>query len=389
MVRLISTAATAARFPFAGLLAVVGVVAATALALLAAVGGCARDSPGGVEVAGVPPPGAARSAPTPGAAGGAAGQPPNFATFPPSAPAARAGGSARLPAAAPPAAGVGVAPSAAGGFATAALGGPAVGAAGAAAPPGRPAGARPAGYVGVILARQAVTVAAEAEGRLASVSVRVGDVVRRGQELAALSTEALHDEMAVVQATVSAARSEQRRAELELDRTRDRRARRELHPELYAEEDLASARNAEQEAAASVGSAKARVAEEVGHLRQLETRLQHTVLRSPIDGRVALRYLDGGAQVHSGEPVVRLISANEFLLRFAVPPERAAGIRKGAGVEVRLDSLPLTLAGRVSQVAPRIDTASQMVFVEAELQVPPSLLNRLQDGLPGRVIVAG
>ena len=259
------------------------------------------------------------------------------------------------------------------------------------APSPRPAAlpGRPAGYVGVVLARQAVTVAAEADGRLASVSVRVGDAVRRGQELAALATDTMHGEMTVVQATVAAARGDERRAELELDRTRDRRARRELHPELYAEEDLASARNAEQEAAASVDSAKARVAEEVGHLRQLETRLQHAVLRAPIDGRVALRYLDAGALVHSGEPVVRLISAGQFMLRFAVPPEQAASIHKGAGVEVRLASLPMSLLGRVSQVAPRIDTASQMVFVEAELQVPASLLDRLQDGLPGRVTLGG
>src|SRR5258708_11052489 len=129
-------------------------------------------------------------------------------------------------------------------------------------PPGalpRPAAlpGRPAGYVGVVLARQAVTVAAEADGRLASVLVRVGDAVRRGQELAALATDVMHDEMTVVQATVAAARGEEPRAELELDRTRDRRARRELHPELYAEEDLASARNAAQQAAATGDSAKA------------------------------------------------------------------------------------------------------------------------------------
>src|ERR1700730_779122 len=58
--------------------------------------------------------------------------------------------------------------------------------------------------------------------------------------------------------------------------------------------------------------------------------------------------------------LVRLISAGQFMIRFAVPPEAAAAIRKGAGVVVSLDSLPLSLSGRVSQVAPRIDTASQM-----------------------------
>ena len=83
--------------------------------------------------------------------------------------------------------------------------------------------------------------------------------------------------------------------------------------------------------------------------------------------------------------LVRLISAGQFMIRFAVPPEAAAAIRKGAGVVVSLDSLPPSLSGRVSQVAPRIDTASQMIFVEADLEVPPGILERLQDGLPGRV----
>ena len=253
----------------------------------------------------------------------------------------------------------------------------------AGAPPGRPPG-----FVGVVLARQAVTVSAEADGRLASVDVRVGDTVRRGQEIGSLSTDEAQNERSVVEATVSAARSDEHRTELELENARDHRARRERHPELYSEEDLGSARSSEKEAAAALDSAKARVAEEVGHLQEIETRLRHAILRAPIDGRVALRYLDAGAVVHSGTPVVRLISAGDFMLRFAVPPAQAAVIRKGEPVQVRLDSLPLTLAGRVSQVAPRVDTASQLVFVEADLQIPGDWLGRLQDGLAGRVQVS-
>jgi RND family efflux transporter MFP subunit len=337
----------------------------TARAILAALGAAAVT----VSFAGC-------SRPSAGTAG-ATGQSHNSATFPPLPPAAAGAGEA------------GARQQPRGGEESGLEGVARRYSAAAAAPAGGAPGERPAGYVGVVLARQAVTVAAEADGRLASISVRVGDAVRRGQELAALSTEELRNERAVVQATVAAARGELRRAELELDRTRDRRARREIHPELYSDEDLAGARNAEQEAAAALESAKAHVTEEVGRLRQLETRMQHTVLRAAIDGRVALRYLDAGALVHSGAPVLRLISANDFMLRFAVPPEQAAAIHQGGAVEVRLDSLPVTLPGRVSQVAPRIDPASQMVFVEAELQVPGGWSGRLQDGLPGRVTVRG
>ncbi|HVT58091.1 MAG TPA: efflux RND transporter periplasmic adaptor subunit [Thermoanaerobaculia bacterium] len=246
-----------------------------------------------------------------------------------------------------------------------------------------------AAYVGVVLARQAVSVAAEADGRLASIAVRVGDTVARGAELATLATEEMREEQAVAQAAVSAARGDERHAVLELERTRDRQSRRERHPELYAEEELASARNAVQEAAAALDSARARVDQEEARLRQGATRLAHAVLRAPIDGRVALRYLDPGAMVHSGTPVVRLISARDFLLRFAVPPEKAGALHAGQAVELRLDSPPLTLGGRISRLAPRLDTASQMIFVDAELDVPAAWVARLQDGLPGRVVVRG
>lgn len=240
-------------------------------------------------------------------------------------------------------------------------------------------------YVGVVLARQAVSVAAESEGRVVAVAVRVGDSVARGAELATLAREEIGQDRAVAQAAVRAAAAEARRAELELERTHDRSARRDIHPELYADEEIASAHNAEQAARAALDSARARQAQEEARLRQLETRLSRTVLRAPIDGRVAARFLDPGASVHAGTPVIRLISSHEFLLRFAVPPGRAEAVRRGQPVEVRLDSLPLILSGSVSNIAPQIDPASQMVFVEADLTVPHAWTNRLQDGLVGRV----
>jgi RND family efflux transporter MFP subunit len=260
-----------------------------------------------------------------------------------------------------------------------------------------PAGARMAAapaaareeFVGVVLARQAVAVSAEGDGRLATVDVRVGDWVTRGTRLASLDTQSLAQDLAMAQASVGAAAADARRAEVELQKTKERRARREAARELFSQEDLAAASTEEQVAAAALDTARARVAQEKARQRQLQERIARSVLRAPIDGRVALRYLDAGALVHAGTPVVRLISSQDFLLRFAVPPERAGALRKGSPVEVRLESPQLTLPALVSRIAPQIDPASQMIFVEADLAVPPSWTGRLQDGQVGRVALRG
>jgi membrane fusion protein (multidrug efflux system)/multidrug efflux system membrane fusion protein len=244
------------------------------------------------------------------------------------------------------------------------------------------------GYIGVILARQAVVVQAETEGRLGSVEVRVGDPVTKGRELARLVTEDLVQSRIVAESTLQAARADAQKASVELENARGRYERRQKASDLFSAEDLANVKAQVEEGVTAVASAKARVVQEEAHLRQIDFRLARATLRSPIDGRVATRFLDPGAVVAQGTPVLRIISSQDFLLRFAVPAERSNALHAGQSVQVKLDSLPLTLSGLISNVAPQIDPASQMVFVEASLTVPTDWATRLQDGLVGRVTPA-
>ncbi|HEY0781551.1 MAG TPA: efflux RND transporter periplasmic adaptor subunit, partial [Thermoanaerobaculia bacterium] len=241
------------------------------------------------------------------------------------------------------------------------------------------------GYLGVVLARQAVVVQAETDGRLGSVVVRVGDKVTKGMELARLVTEDLVQSRIVAESTLQAARADAQKATVELENARGRYERRQKASDLFSAEDLANVKAQVDEGVTAVASAKARVVQEEAHLRQIDFRLARATLRSPIDGRVATRFLDPGAVVAQGTRVLRIISSQDFLLRFAVPPERSNALHAGQPVRVKLDSLPVTLSGLISNVAPQIDTASQMVFVEASLAVPADWATRLQDGLVGHV----
>lgn len=245
------------------------------------------------------------------------------------------------------------------------------------------------GFVGVVLAREAVNVSAETEGRLASVDVRVGDTVSRGARIASLVTENLVQDREMAVASLRAAQAEERRAAAQLDRAREQAARRLALKDIFSKEDLAAAQTEESVAAATVDTARAQVAQQRARLSQIETQIARSVLRSPIDGRVAERYFDPGALVSGGTPVVRLIASESYLVRFAVPPEKARSLAVGQAVEMKLDAAGsgLAVSARISQIAPQIDSASQMVFVEAVPEVSPEIHARLQDGLGGRVRV--
>jgi multidrug resistance efflux pump len=83
--------------------------------------------------------------------------------------------------------------------------------------------------------------------------------------------------------------------------------------------------------------------------------------------------VDVGERVAAGHSVARLISAGELWVRFAVPSAEARRIHPGGPVRVAPDGAgDHSRAGEIRRVAPEIDPATDMVFVEAVLEVEPS-----------------
>ncbi|HET9228990.1 MAG TPA: HlyD family efflux transporter periplasmic adaptor subunit, partial [Thermoanaerobaculia bacterium] len=81
------------------------------------------------------------------------------------------------------------------------------------------------------------------------------------------------------------------------------------------------------------------------------------------------------------QPVVRLKRGDRYLLRFAVPPSEAAQWKAGRPIQWRPEDSETSYRAVVARVAPQVDSESQMVFVEADLEPSPVL----RDGLVVRV----
>jgi len=239
------------------------------------------------------------------------------------------------------------------------------------------------GWVGVALASEEVVVGAELDGQLRSIDVEVGRRVEAGQRLATVDARELREQIDQARASLAALSAEHRRHEVELDSLREQVERRQGYEELYSVEEVAELKSRRRAAAAALDAAAARVEQEQAYLEQLRGRIGRAELVAPIAGTVAERYLDPGALVRPGTPVIRLISSRSLIARFAVPPEEAAALSVGQPIEFRSREPAAVVAGVLTHVAPDVDAAAQMVFAEASLGAgagPP-----LQPGTVGAV----
>jgi RND family efflux transporter MFP subunit len=225
------------------------------------------------------------------------------------------------------------------------------------------------GFVGVLLAPQAVELTSSLEGRLREVHVAMGDAVERGQLIASIDDLSIRQELATAQAELEEARASGNEAETRLALAAENLQRREAAPEAFSAEKLSQAEKETELAEAGLEVARARVRRQEALLLQLQDKLKQTRIVSPFAGTIATRYRDPGMMVGAGRPVARLISLG-LHVRFAVPVDSARVLAEGEPVSVAVTSLDLSIPGTIDKVSSEVDPASAMIFCEATVEAP-------------------
>jgi len=228
-------------------------------------------------------------------------------------------------------------------------------------------------FIGVLVAGYAVEIQPKAEGKVESVFFHVGDRVAAGTPLANVDVEKTRRDLDMVNAELQAEEAGCRNAEIQLQR------RIPLGGRAISREEVDSAR-----AQARIACSK-REAQEA-KVRQLTQALADAELRAPFDGVVTARYVDPGAVVGPGKPVLRLLGDGHPHVRFGVPDDAVAQVSVGCAVRVTLASLGRVATGVVTRVAPEEDSSSHMVFAVADVDPPGGA--RWSSGIVVRVSVA-
>lgn len=222
---------------------------------------------------------------------------------------------------------------------------------------------------GNVQAWQEAVIGAEVGGaRLVEVAVNVGDVVKKGQELARLDGEMLEAQLAQQQAAVAQAQANVAKANADAARAEQLDTTGSI-----SQQDITQYRTSAATAAAQLKLARAQA--DVARLN-----VHYARVVAPDDGVISARTATVGTVVSPGTELFRLIRGQRLEWRAEVAGDQLAKLRPGLAVEVhRPDGS--TVTGTVRQIAPTVDlnTRNGLVYVDLPNDA----------GLPAGLFVSG
>lgn len=254
---------------------------------------------------------------------------------------------------------------------------------------------------GTLAAQDEATLSIKVPGRLSSVAVDLGSVVRRGQTVAQVEQQDYRLRVQQAEAALQQARARLglqpqgdddrfdpevtgtvRQARAVLEEARQNRARVASLVEsgvvARAEYEAADAafkvaQGKYQDAVEEIRNRQALLAQRRTELSLARQALADTVVVAPFDGLVQEKHASVGEYLGAAAPVVTIVRVNPLRFRGEVPERDAATVRAGQPVRVTVEGDRGLYAGRIVRLSPTINQQNRVLVVEAEITNPGSL----------------
>jgi len=208
-----------------------------------------------------------------------------------------------------------------------------------------------------------VRIAPKVTGRLDYLQVREGDRVTRGEVLARIDPSQVQALVNQQQAAVESARSNAINAQVKYNR----------YYSLYKQGFVAAQDVDDYRTQRDMQESALRAAE--AQLRNAQSQLSDTILRSPVNGFVTARFFDPGSVVTAGQPIVTVQTIRNVFVTTSVPEGINRQVHEGMEATVTFDAIPgREFKGKVTQVNTSADPQSRQFLVRASLPNPQSLI---------------
>jgi len=249
---------------------------------------------------------------------------------------------------------------------------------------------------GTLAAYDQSTASAKVAGRLDTISVDLGSVVRRGQMVAQVEPNDYKLRVQQAEAALAQARARvglspdgkddavnpeqtgtvrQARAVLDEAKVSRDRAAKLVQQGIVARSEFDSvdatykvAVSRYQDAIEEIRNRQALVAQRRSELALARQQLADTAVYAPLDGIVQQKRASVGEYLAAGAPVVDIVRMNPLRLQAEVSERDAGTVRFGQNVRVTVAGDPSVYVGQIKRLSPVIAQQNRMLMVEADVQ---------------------
>ncbi|MCJ2073631.1 efflux RND transporter periplasmic adaptor subunit [Methylobacterium sp. J-030] len=214
-------------------------------------------------------------------------------------------------------------------------------------------------FAGTIQPRYQAQLGFQIPGRMVARDVTVGDIVKKGQRLAALDIIVTRFDLTRAEADLADARAQAENAEAAEGRTRH----------LMTGNSVAQATL--DQAVARRDTARARVDQAQASLQKARDQMGYTELKAEFDGVVTQRLAEIGQVLSAGQGVVTVARPDVREAVVDIPEAYVGALPPDGRFTVALQSAPtLTTHGRVREIAPLADAGTRSKRIRIALDDP-------------------
>lgn len=230
---------------------------------------------------------------------------------------------------------------------------------------------------GPLVAEQQADVAADRNGRIVSISVRIGDRVKKGQILAQLDDRELQAACAAHKARMASSeaqlkewQAEQMTAEADL-----RRATAMRDDKIISEENWEHAKYRVDETIDEVARFREEAAAAEADLNSANLQLEQSRIAAPFSGVIGRSSVRLAQEVKPGDVLFWVTAESPLQVLFTVPETSMAAFSTGKPLDLTTSDFPgLHQQGKIVRVSPVVDPASGSVQVIGAVVGPSPLL---------------
>jgi len=249
---------------------------------------------------------------------------------------------------------------------------------------------------GTLAAYDQTTVSVKVPGRVKSISVDLGTVVRRAQAIAQIEPDDYKLRVQQSEAALAQARARlglapdgtsdqvdpeqtatvrQARAVLDEAKFNRDRAERLVAQGVIARAEFDSvdsvykvAQGRYQDAIEEIRNRQAVLSQRRSELALARQQLADTTVYSPLDGIIQEKRTSVGEYLSAGTAVVNIVRMDPLRLRAEVPERAAATVRSGQNVRVTVEGDANVYMGQIKRLSPVIAEQNRMLLVEADVR---------------------